>query len=455
MTMQNPPNDVFAADLRGWWAFTRRQGRFIGSAALAGAVLGLFLALVLPKHYAAEAMLVLDARKMRVTNIDAVVSDLSPDSAAIRTEMSIIKSRAVIDRVIDELELAKDPHFAGGAEVGAFFIADEATRTAQQRAGLEDYLLRHVKTVNDGRSYNILVRYKDSDAARAAKIANGFAKAYIADQLEVKYDLAQRAVEWLNKRMDVLREEVSRAERAAEEFKNQNNLVGIGEETVVQKQLEAVTPQLLQARADLAAAQARYGEIKGLKGEKLASSSVVLASPFIQQLKQQEAEVRRKEADLSTRYGNKHPSMINVRGELRSIRSKIHEEIRKIIAACKNDYAVGKSKVKALEAELARLEKQAGQGNQAMVALRQLEREAASSRSLYEGFLNRSKQIAEQQDFQLPEARLVAEATPPLKPYFPNLPVFLVAGLVIGGMAGFAAAYMREALAQGKSDFLD
>ena len=72
-----------------------------------------------------------------------------------------------------------------------------------------------------------------------------------------------------------------------------------------------------------------------------------------------------------------------------------------------------------------------------MVTLRQLQRESSADRSLYEGFLNRFKQVGEQQDLQIPDTRIIAHAEPPLKPYFPSLLIFAEVGILVGATLGF------------------
>jgi capsular exopolysaccharide synthesis family protein len=84
-----------------------------------------------------------------------------------------------------------------------------------------------------------------------------------------------------------------------------------------------------------------------------------------------------------------------------------------------------------------------------MVTLRQLQREAGAERSLYEGFLTRFKQVAEQQDMQIPDSRVIARAESPIKPYFPNLIIFMEVGALLGVTIGFMVALLLEYLDRG------
>jgi len=453
---------MIMTDAREVWLFARRNAKFVAAVTAAFIILALVLAIILPARYMGESVVMLDPRKTQVTNLEQVLSSLPADNASIRSEIDIIKARSVIDRLIDDLRLMQDSHFnpslSGMGWIERLLASKKPEDAEQQaehdRSAIAEKLLKNLDVVNDGRSYSITIRYYDHDPDTAAKIANAFADQYLVDQLEVKYEATQRANTWLSKRLDELRNKVTESEKAVESYKNANHLVGVntpgvGEETITQHQLSELNVQLLQARAERSQAEARYNSVKGLSDEQLESSSIAIASPLIQQLRQQEAEVRRKVADLSTRYGDRHPMMIDARNELAGIREKIREEIHKIIAGLQNDYDIAKGKVDSLGKELVSLTSQTSVGNEAMVTLRQLEREATSNRSLYEGFLNRFKQVGEEQNLQIADARIIARADVPLKPYFPKMWVFLALGVFLGFVVGFMIALLLEYLDRG------
>ncbi|MBV8061243.1 MAG: polysaccharide biosynthesis tyrosine autokinase [Alphaproteobacteria bacterium] len=461
--MDNQQQFFSMTDVRQVWLFTRRNLRHIVAVTLGTIVFAFVMALVLPSRYKGETVIMLDPRKTNLTNLTSVLSDMPADSSAIRSEIDIITSRAVIDRVIEQQHLMEDADFNSSLKGMGWLLRflsshsneDKAHQAEEDRTKIAEKLFKHLEAENDGRSYSIKITYYDGNAERASNIANAFADEYLNDQLEVKFDVAKRANTWLGKRLDELQTQVRQAEHAVEEYKTANNLVDVGDETLTQEQMSNIDEQLVAARADLSQAEARLNSVKDVSGSRLATSSMVMASPLIQQLKQQEAEVRRKEADLATRYGDRHPAMIDVRNELRSIQDKIDEEMRKSIAVLRNDYDIAKSKVSSLEQQLGKLKAEAGEGNKAMVTLHELQRQANANRSLYEGFLDRFKQVGEQQDMQIADSRIIARANVPIKPYFPNLIMFLVAGVALGMILGFMSALLIEYLNRGLRSLSD
>lgn len=445
------------AEAQEAWFFIRRNARLVGLITLGFIVLSLIAASVLPASYMGEAVVMLDPRKTNVSNIESVVSNLPSENSVLRSQLDTIRSRAVIDRVIDQKKLMEDPYFNPNLHGMRWFLRlfasskkkDSDKRAAEDRSLIAAYLLEHLDVDNDGRSYSINIHYSDRDPDRAADITNAFVDQYLVDQLEVKFDITRRVNEWLSKRLSELQGQVKIAEGAVEDFKTKNNLVDVGDETITQQQLGAIDEQLLEARAARSQALASLSGVKNMSQEELGASSIVVANHLIGELKQQEAEVRRKVADLSTRYGDRHPMLIDARNELGSIHAKIEEEIKNIVAGLQNDYDIANSKVESLQNELSKMKAETSTGNQAMVTLRQLQREAAADRSLYEGFLTRFKQVGEQQDMQIPDSRVIARAETPVKPYFPNPVIFMEIGLLLGLTVGFVVALLLEYLDRG------
>ena len=440
------PEEAFdTLDLRESLRILRRRAPLIGALVVAGIAWALLALLFITPQYRAETIVMLNARQTHVVDIGAVMSGLPVDNATLRSEIDIIGSRAVIDRVIDKLHLAEDPEFNR-----ASWFAWLSSRTPQEQAerrrsetAREIGARLHVD--NDGRSFSIRISFDSRDAKKAARIANTFADEYLVDQLEAKYEAATRANSWLSERLEALKRQVEVSEKAVEDFRQKANLIEIDGATVAAGQLEAVNNQLAAARAATAEAEAREQSANDmLKAGGIDAAADVLSSPLIQRLREQEAEVRRNAAELATRYGDMHPKMINARAEMRDLEAKIAEEVQKIIHGFANEADIARAKEKELEKQLLDLQQRAGDQLKDTVVLRQLEREAAANRSLYESFLTRFKQTGAQEDLPNADSRIIAHAEPPLKPGYPLPWLFLLLGALAGGIFGIGAAYLVE-----------
>src|SRR5581483_5901231 len=112
---------MMMTDVREILLFVRRNARFIGLVTAAVASLAIVLAFVLPARYMGETVVMLDPRKTQVSGIESVISNLPADNAAIRSEIDIIKSRSVIDRIINDLHLMTDPRYNPSLSVAGWF----------------------------------------------------------------------------------------------------------------------------------------------------------------------------------------------------------------------------------------------------------------------------------------------------------------------------------------------
>ena len=72
------------------------------------------------------------------------------------------------------------------------------------------------------------IDFRSQNQEQAIKIANAMIDGYIFDQLNAKYQANRRAGDWLQERLQALREQAAAAERAVIEFKAKNNIVAAG-----------------------------------------------------------------------------------------------------------------------------------------------------------------------------------------------------------------------------------
>ena len=440
-------------DLNGIVGILRRRARLIVGVTVACALLGLVISMFLAPRYKAEAIVMLNARQTHIISPEsAVTSGLPIDSSSLRSEIDIMTSRAVADRVIDKLKLGSDPEFYQNTTPSSYnplhWFDKKQTEedvTTRERTLTAQALASRLRVSNDGRSLTIRVAFESKDPKKAAQIANAFADEYLVDQLEAKYEAATRVNNWLSERLESLKHQVEISEKAVEDFREKAKLIEVGGSTVVSSQMEEVSKQLVEARAITAQNEARVHSASNmLHNGGVDAAADVLSSPLIQRLREQEAEVRRNEADLATRYGEMHPKMIHVRAEYKDLEAKIGEEVQKIILGLSNEVDISRAKENQLGKQLLELQAKAGTELGESITLRQLDREATANRTLYESFLNRFKQTGEQQELQAADSRILAHAETPVARSFPSKFLFLLIGVILGGIAGTLLAYLVE-----------
>lgn len=424
------------------------------AACMAGAVL---LSLVTPPLYTSQSLLQITARQDNLAGAKDVVGSVYATEAAIRSEVDVLTSARLAERVVTRLKLQNNPAFqkrhrwleqVGGA-LQALLLpmpdvdkdSAEAARKALEMATAVEKFQHNLRVQMRPRSYTIQVNFVANDPQLSADINNTLIQEYLTNQLEERFDATRRASTWINERMLDLQRKVQATDLAVEKFREAHGLTRARGVLLSEQQMSELNSQLILARTQLAETQAKMSTA----GTTAGSTSEVLNNPLIQNLRIQETEVRRKMSDLAARYGDRHPRMQTVRNELQDVQRKIAEESAKIRSSLSNDVTMAQARVDTLEKQLAQLQTDASLGNDASVKLAELERQAQAERTLYQTFLNRSKEIA-QLDFAQADARLIASATPPLKASNPKTLKYLLGGLVLGLASGLLLAIGLEGL---------
>ncbi|MEM9140579.1 MAG: AAA family ATPase, partial [Pseudomonadota bacterium] len=293
----------------------------------------------------------------------------------------------------------------------------------------------------------ISIEVTSTDPAKAALIANTLADLYIVDQLDAKFESTRRASAWLADRMSALKNKVEASEAAVEAFKA-DQAIGSGQGVdLTTQQIAELNIELIAARAVTAEAAARYSQIKRRSSAGgVAAAADIVSSELVLRLRTGLAELLRKQAELSNRYGEKHPTMTTLRAEIADTREAVSAEVGKIVERLANDVAVARAREAALQRSLTELEDRSVELSKSSVALRQLEREADADRLIYETFLNRFRETSAQEDLQSADARLLSAASPPLAPSGPNSKKVLVVASVLGLSLGIALVMLLESM---------
>lgn len=451
--------------------------------AVLGAVAASVFALQLTPTYTATVTLMLDPTRPNYADIEEVVTGLPKDAPVMATQIRLLQSRAFHARVMEDLGLFDDPEFNPFAGMGegavplapreglekllsfvprewlvAVGLAEEPRPLLESEAALrarEIALGRFgsaIEIVAD-QSYVFQLAFTSEDPEKAARIANRIAEMFVDDQLKAKLVTTSRVNAWLEERLATLKDEVARAEAEVQRYRVEHNLVTTGSDqgpTLSDQELADLNRELIVARAQLAEKQARLRTMQEARASgRLDAVPEVAASPVILNLRNQESQLVREEAELATLYGEKHPRMQQLRREKADLQARIQGELARVAQTLENDLRATAARVAALEAQLSGVKAQTAVNREAEVRLRELERQAETSRQLYEAFLQRYKETREQQETVQPDVRIVAKASVPSGPSSPGPQLFAAAGFGVFLVVGAIVAIVRDRMDHG------
>lgn len=452
----SPSSDILSPAeliLRCLTIIRRHLTIFIGVPLIFLALAIVYLA-VTPPEFTATSVMVIDTRKSATATPGSSGAIDSPiDNPTVESQAEILRSENIALAVIRDLKLLEDPDFAAptgiGSWVGSLLNKIRAPRPdtefERKRAAMNFFASRlNVKRV--GVTFVFEISFTSHDRERAAQIANAVADAYVIDQLEAKYTATRRAGAWLQDRLKELGKQASDAERAVASFKARNNIVDTGGRLMNEQQLSELNTQLAVARANTSEAQAKLARIDEIMREEVPDANVTdaLRNEVIIKLRNQYVDLQKRAADLTLRIGPEHQAVINVRNDMREARRSMLEELRRIAAGYKSDYEISKARLESIQSSLLEMVSQSQTTSQAQVELKELDSAAQSYRTLYDSFLQRYMESVQQQSFPLTEARVVTQATAPLKKSKPRFGLTLLGALIGGSLVGFSIAWLRE-----------
>jgi len=431
-----------------------RRRRWVLAAVVVPAMLAATLAsFLLTPRYTGETLVVIEPQQQNFVSFESVVAGLPGDLEAVESEAFVLRSRSLADRVIQRLGLDADPEFNDTLADRPARAEDAGALTAREYSAVVDAFLDRLAVSPQESSRVIAVRFSSQSPEKAAEIANVVADEYILSRLESKFETTQRASAWLNERVADLREQVARAESAVEQARRAAGIVESQGFTLTSRELAELNSQLIMARTERAEAEARLQSARRLARTPggVSTTSDVLNSPLIQRLREQQAEVERRVAELSSELGDRHPRMVQLRAEAKDIEARIESEVDKIVAGLRNRVSVAQAREDSLQESLDALKDRAADTSEDEIRLRALEREAEASRTLLATMLARQKETVSQDDldFQQADARIISRADVPVDPSFPQKPVILGLTLVGALLVGMLLILVVELLDRG------
>ena len=411
--------------------------------------------------FTATSAVMMDPRQIQIfqntQNSPNVSGDLSVSTEAVATQVQVLTSRGMAERVVDALHLDQDPALTNPAlglrgkimrVVGAPFGKGQppVLTPPEQRQAVIDLILSRLDVQRLGLTYVIGIKYTDPSPDRAAEIANGFSDSYIQQSISSKSDATKQAGGYLNARLRELGDQASADAGAVQQYRVAHNLLGSQGATLTEQEISGLNGQIATARAEAAADQARLDTARAQlrKGSLGDDVGAALGSPVIQSLRAQRAVVSGQLAELNSRYGPRYPDVLKAQQQLADIDAQIKAEISRVVSNLQANAQVSSKRLASLEGTLGQSRGSLAANTTALAGLTELQQKAASSQQLYDSYLARFKEIMASAGTEQSDARIVSQAVPPTSPSSPRVVLDLALGVIVATMLGVIAAIVAE-----------
>ena len=420
--------------------------------------------------YKASTTIQLGTNQENVIDLGSVLGGIVANTAAIDTEVMVISSKSLLTKVAERQKLIEDPEFnwtlverkpglidglvnpikkslgMRTERVDPYAGLSAEEREAAIMESVVEALTNRVSVSRVGTTYLLTVTVMSTSPETSARLANAVADQYRVQQLDTKLDATRRATEWLGERVSGLRDEVAEKENRVEVYRAQNGLDTAMGTTLAEQKIADLTKQKTQLDFDLSQARARYENMRRQidSGTGIDGISEVLDSPLISRLKEQLSVLRGRVAELETKLGPQHPELIGARNEVRDVERQMKAEVNRIADNLESEVKAKRDQVNAIQARINQANGQLRDNSIASVRLRELERDAETSRVLYEEFIARSKETSVQDDLVQADAVILSAASVPNRPAAPKKKLNLLIGAVLGAAIGAAMAIIAE-----------
>lgn len=398
-----------------------------------------------PKIYGAAAQIMIEPNLPKVLGNDVSIDNMAEQARAERvfnnTQYKTITSRTVIRDVIDRLQLDQDKDFLSTYELGG--IKDEEALAK----AIEGVLLKNTLVEPETGTRIVTLRVEDQDPMRAVKIANTLGDAYIDFTLRKRLDKTHEASKWLDLRVEEFGKRLEDAEKRLYEFKRDNSVFSVSIEdrqNMTGASLQILTEKLVETRTKIIELHARRQVVQQLLQNSQADPSEipeVAESEVVGELRAALVTLDKQQAELSARYGAKHPVMVGIDQQIAKTQEQLKQEVRRVVSALDSKILAVETAQKGLEAEMAQQKEKALALNNLALDYTKLTRDFGTTKTTYEQLLKR--QTEADLSGRLDMFNFVdwfQRAEPKMAPVRPSLTRNALMGLAVGLLLGLLIA---------------
>jgi capsular exopolysaccharide synthesis family protein len=422
--------------LQEYWKILRSYRWVVAGVLLAVLAAALVLTLLTTPIFRALATIQIQRDTIKVVNSEGLTSaDAAFDRDFYQTQYELLRSRALALRVVQDTQLIDQPAFNGGKVPGKRSPAD--TLAAQQ--GAVGAVLGALSIEPIRNSQLVRISFDSSDPQLAARVANSYADAFIAGNIEGRFDASSYAKKYLEERLAELQAKLEDSEKQLVVFAQQQQIVSVGADapSLSAQNLGELNGMLAKAQAERIKAEAELHQADS--GSGLGMPQVV-DNALIQTLRQERAALASQYQDKLSVYKPDFPEMLQLKGKIAESDRQIAAEIANIRSSVVSRYQSANEQETMIGKRIDLLKGDVLDLANRSIRYNILKREIATNQQLYDALLQRYKEIGVAGGIGANNISVVDRAEVPGRPYKPDWRRNLLLGLVLGLTLGILAA---------------
>ena len=428
-------------------------------------ILGLVATLLMTPKYTATSTIEISRESSKVTNFQGVEQEVSvADQEFYQTQYGLLRSRSLSERVAAQLRLVDDPKF-----YELFGVSDDSPalqlvngrypasgRSVRQRVAGE-VLLKHLDISPTRLSRLVDIHFTSPDPNFSAQVANAWAENFIQTNLERKIQATSYGRNVLQRQLAELKEKLDASQRQLVAYASAQRIINLpsqtggdgrttAERSIVADDLAALNTALSQATAERIQAEARFRQ-----AGRAGATTEALRNQAINLLRQRRAELAAEYQKLMTQFEPGYPTAKAIQSQIDQLDRSIAREESRVSGSFAAEYREALERERTLQSKVNQLKDSYLDLRRRSIQYNIYQQEVDTNRALYDGLLQRFKEIGVAGGVGVNNIAIVDTADTPQKPSSPrlllNLTLALLAGLGLGALAAYALEQMDEAIA--------
>jgi capsular exopolysaccharide synthesis family protein len=434
-------DNIYEINLVEYWNILVGR-KWLILAVIGGVLLcALILTLLITPIFRASTVLQIERDTINIMNVEGVMPTESPaDRDFYQTQYELLRSRSLALRVIQDLRLTENPQYSdfvaeadkelenisstGGEPI--LLGKQQARELALIKPLLESLSIEPIRN-----SRLVRISFKSPDRVLAARVANAYADAFIATNLERRFNASSYASKYLEERLAQLKARLEDSEKGLVQFSEKEKIVSIGDDkpslsaqNLSDLNVSLAVAQELRVKTESMWLQASSGSGMGLPQ--------TVSNPLIQKLREQRTILIADYQEKLGIYKPEYPDMQRLRAQISEVDRQINMEVGYIRAAIEAEYQAAKSQEQLLRERIDTLKEDVLDLQSRSIQYNILKREAETNRQLYDALLQRYKEIGIASGVGINNISVVDKADVPIEQYSPQILLNLVIGLLLG-----------------------
>ncbi|QFU74626.1 polysaccharide biosynthesis tyrosine autokinase [Halioglobus maricola] len=448
-----PEADDDFIDLRELWnMLLRRRWTIIITAGVILVATMIVTAMMTP-IYRATTVVQIERDSGKVLDFEGVTAEESAYSRDFyQTQYELLQSRTLARRVIDQLGMQDSPTEAAEpsalvgllSDVKSLFASGEPALEEALPANLEGRFLKNLTVQPVSNSRLVRLHYDSPNREQAALIVNTISQAYVDMNLERRFEASTYAKSFLEDRIKHVRADLEDSERALVEYTQARGIINQEDkQAILMEKLKEMNRAQVEAESERIEAESQYQEMLTASADGLAEA---LNSQVIQSLKANRTQLQSQYQEQLKIYKPEYPKMQQLQNQIDQIDAEILMEISNIRDGIKIKYQAKLREEAKLDESIAAYREEILDLNARSTDFQTLKREVDTNRELYDGLLQRMKEVGVAAGVTNNNISVVDKAEIPRGKHKPKTLLNMALALVLGTFAGAALAFLFEML---------